>query len=104
MVRSLKELIEESEIVKAKDPEKKFTTSSISWEIYEALLGKLEDNSHYRITYLDGVLEIVSPSFRHEKLKKRLGALIESYLDEEGVKYTPMGSNTLKNRLKKAGA
>ncbi|MFK0732963.1 MAG: Uma2 family endonuclease [Gloeotrichia echinulata GP01] len=104
MVTSLKELIEESELAKAEDPEEKFTTSGISWEIYEALLAKLEDNSHYRVIYLDGVLEIVSPSLRHEKFKKRLGALLETYLDENGFQYTPMGSTTLRNRLKKAGA
>ena len=104
MVSSLKKLIDEPELAQIDDPEERFTTSSVSWQIYEALLSKLEDNSHYRVTYLDGVLEIVSPSFRHEKLKKRLAALIEAYLDEKEIKYTPMGGPTIKNRLKKVGA
>lgn len=104
MVISLKEFIEESELVHIDDPEEKFTTSSVTWEVYEALLAKLEDNSHYRVTYLDGVLEIVSPSIRHEKLKKRLAALVETHLDEKGFQYTPMGSPTVKKQLKLAGA
>lgn len=103
MVSRLQELIEKSELAHADDPEERFTSSSIRWEIYEALLAKLEDNSHYRVTYLDGVLEIVSPSLRHEKLKKRLAALLETYLDERGFKYTPMGSTTFRNQLKKVG-
>ena len=65
MVSNLKELIDEPELAGIDDPEERFTTSSVSWQIYEALLTKLENNSHYRITYLDGVLEIVSPSARH---------------------------------------
>ncbi|HEY9609309.1 Uma2 family endonuclease [Allocoleopsis sp.] len=104
MVSNLKELIDEPELAGIDDPEERFTTSSVSWQIYEALLTKLENNSHYRITYLDGVLEIVSPSARHEKLKKRLATLIEFYLIKKRIQHTPLGSNTIRNKLKKAGA
>jgi Uma2 family endonuclease len=104
MVSSIKELIEESELIDIDDPEERFITSGVSWQKYEAILAKLENNSHYRVTYLDGVLEIVSPSFRHEKLKKRLAGLVETYLDEKEFQYTPMGSPTVKKQLQKAGA
>ncbi|MBD2772797.1 Uma2 family endonuclease [Iningainema tapete] len=104
MVSSFKELIDQPELADADDPEEIHTKTGVSWLHYEALLAKLEDNSHYRINYLDGVLEIVSPSFRHEKLKKRLAALVETYLDEKGFQYTPMGSPTVKKQLKLAGA
>lgn len=104
MVSNLKELIDEPELAGIDDPEERFTTSSVSWQIYEALLTKLENNSHYRITYLDGVLEIVSPSARHEKLKKRLATLIEFYLIKKRIQHTPMGSTTIRNKLKKVGA
>lgn len=104
MVSNLKELIDEPELAGIDDPEERFTTSCVSWQIYEALLTKLENNSHYRITYLDGVLEIVSPSARHEKLKKRLATLIEFYLIKKRIQHTPMGSTTIRNKLKKAGA
>ncbi len=82
MVSSLKEIIEEPEIADADDPEERFTTSGVNWSSYEALLTKLEDNSHYRVTYLDGVLEIVSPSIRHEKVKKNLAMLLEHFFTE----------------------
>lgn len=72
MVSSLKELLDDPELAHIDDPEEKFVTSGVSWQMYEALLAKLEDNSHYRVTYWDGILEIVSPSIRYENIKKRL--------------------------------
>jgi Uma2 family endonuclease len=104
MVSSLKELIDEPEFTGIDDPEERFTTSDVSWQQYEAVLAKLEDDSHYRVTYLDGVLEIVSPSLRHEKLKKRLATLVEFYLIRKRIKHTPMGSPRVKKQLKKVGA
>lgn len=104
MVSSFKKLIEESELAKIDDPEEKFITSGVSWEIYEALLFKLEDNSHYRVSYLDGVLEIVSPSLRHEKIKKNLAMLLENFLYRKRINCIPMGSTTFRNKAKKAGA
>jgi len=103
MVNSLKELIGKAELAHLQDPEERFTISGVGWQIYEGLLTKLADSSQYRITYLDGILELVSPSFRHEKLKKRLATLIEFYFLGKGIEYVPMGSPTLKNQLTKAG-
>lgn len=104
MVSSLRELIEEPEIVGADDPEEKFISSGVSWSNYEALLTKLQENSHCRVTYLDGILEIVSPSIRHENIKKRLAILLERYLYKKRIKFKPMGSSTIRKQLKQAGA
>jgi Uma2 family endonuclease len=104
VVSSLKELIDDPELAGIDDPEERFTTSEVNWQQYEAVRRKLEDNSHYRITYLDGVLEILSPSLRHEKLKKRLATLVEFYLQRKRIKHTPMGSPTVRKQLKTAGA
>lgn len=104
MVSSLRELIEQPEIVGADDPEERFISSGVSWSNYEALLRKLQENSHYRVTYLDGILEIVSPSIRHENIKKRLAILLERYLYKKRIKFKPMGSSTIRKQLKQAGA
>ena len=104
MVSSLKELFNEAELADADDPEEKFISSGVSWQMYEALLVKLEDNFHYRVTYLDGILEIVSPSIRHESIKKRLAILLERYLYKKRIQFKPMGSSTIKKQLLKAGA
>ncbi|MEO8893486.1 MAG: Uma2 family endonuclease, partial [Coleofasciculaceae cyanobacterium] len=104
MVSSLFEIIDDPQFAGIDDPEERFTRSEVNWQQYEAVLAKLQDNNHYRVTYLDGILEIVSPSIRHEKLKKRLATLVEFYLLKKRIKHTPMGSPTIRKRLKRAGA
>lgn len=104
MVSSLFEIIDDPQFAGIDDPEERFTRSEVNWQQYEAVLAKLQDNNHCRVTYLDGILEIVSPSIRHEKLKKRLATLVEFYLLKKRIKHTPMGSPTIRKRLKRAGA
>jgi Uma2 family endonuclease len=104
MLSGLKELIDAAELARIADPEETSIVSDVDWQTYEALLARLADNSHYRVTYLNGILEIVSPSIRHEKIKKRLAILLERYLISRQIQHTPLGSTTLKDRLKNAGA
>ena len=54
------------------DREERFMTSGVSWSDYESLLEKLGDRSSYRIAYLLGNLELMSPSRSHELNKKAL--------------------------------
>ncbi|WP_103126196.1 Uma2 family endonuclease [Nostoc cycadae] len=103
MVSSLKELIDEPELGHSNDPEERFISSGVSWDSYESLLTKLENNSHYRVNYLDGILEIVSPSIRHEKIKTNLGMLLERFFYSKRIRFVPMGSSTFKNKVRKAG-
>jgi Uma2 family endonuclease len=104
MVSSLREIITESEITLAEDPEERFITSGVSWDSYETLLAKLADRSQYRIVYLSGVLEIVSPSIRHEKVKKNLAMLLEHFFYRQRINCIPMGSTTFRDRAKQVGA
>jgi len=104
MVSSLKKLMEEPTLVDGDDPEETYTTSGVSWEAYERLLAKLQDNSNYRVTYLDGILEIVSPSKRHESAKTRFSFLISFYLWKKRIIHFPFGSTTFKNEARNAGA
>src|SRR5262245_65853858 len=69
----------------ADDPEEKFLTTGVSWNQYEDLLTKLGDRSRYRVTYLEGVLEIMSPSRRHEVWKKHISRLLEARSEERRV-------------------
>lgn len=101
MVSSLKEIIEEPEIAHANDPEERFTTSGVSWSSYEALLAKLEENSHYRVTYLDGVLEILSPSIKHEKVKKNWLCCLSIFFTKNALTAYPWEARLLEIKLKK---
>ncbi|MGD1806858.1 Uma2 family endonuclease [Dapis sp. BLCC M126] len=68
--------------------------SPVSWSQYETLLLTLGERSSYHINYLDGVLEIVAPSRRHEGRKTRIGTLLEIYFLETNTEYFPTGSTT----------
>jgi len=58
---------------------------SANWEQYQTLLTQIGDTAAYRVTYLDGILEIKSPSRRHEISKSRIGNLLEIYFVEAGL-------------------
>lgn len=78
------------------DPEERHTISPVSWSQYKTLLSEIGDQSSYHISYLNGVLEIVAPSRRHESGKTRIGTLLEIYFLETNIEYFPTGSTTFR--------
>lgn len=96
-------LPELSELLQAEDPEERQTISGVNWENYEALLNDLGDSLQYRVTYLDGVIELVSPSRRHEICKTIIGSLLEIYFQEKRIRYFPLGSTTFRKQGKRGG-
>lgn len=89
--------------LQADDPEEKRIVTGVSWQQYEALVADLGDNSGYRVAYLDGALEIVSPSRRHERGKTRIGGLLELFFLETDTEYFPTGSTTFRKEDSQAG-
>ena len=96
-------LQELSEILQAQDPEERQIITGVSWESYETLLDDLGDNLEYRITYLDGVIELMSPNRRHETRKTITGSLLEIYFQEKRIPYFPLGSTTFRKKSKRGG-
>lgn len=92
-----------SERLQANDPEERQIISGVRWESYEALLDDLEDSLRYRVTYLDGMLELVSPSRRHERNKTIIGSLLEAYCQEKRIRYFPLGSTTFRREASSGG-
>jgi Uma2 family endonuclease len=76
----------------------------VTWADYLRLLEIRGDRSAPRITYLEGTLEIMSPSRTHEEIKSYIGRLVEAWCLERGIEFTPYGSWTLKNKRQKRGA
>lgn len=75
-----------------------------SWRDYEAALAMRGESSAVRISYLEGVLEFMSPSLDHEMLKKKWARLLEAYCEELGIDLHGFGSWTLKKRKRERGA
>lgn len=75
-----------------------------SWEDYERLLAMRGESSVPRITYLEGLIELMSPSQYHEIDKTRFARLLEAWAEEAGVDLEGYGSWTLKKKRAKRGA
>jgi Uma2 family endonuclease len=76
----------------------------VPWPHYETQLSLRGEKSGPRIAYLDGALEIMSPSKDHERIKSYIGCLLEAYAIERGIDLSPYGSWTLKNAPRASGA
>jgi Uma2 family endonuclease len=66
----------------------------VTWGDYQRLLEIRGERSVPRLTYLKGVLELMTPSRPHESLKSMIGCLVEAWCLEKGVGITPYGSWT----------
>jgi Uma2 family endonuclease len=69
----------------------------VTWREFKAV-EQLLDRPGYRLSFLDGVLEIRKmPGEAHETVKKRIAALLELYLLMTGFDFTPTGSMILES-------
>lgn len=75
----------------------------VSWELYEQLVAVRGESSVPRISYCEGVLELMSPSNHHERIKKMLARLLEMYALARGVDLYGVGSWTLRKKLEERG-
>jgi Uma2 family endonuclease len=74
----------------------------LTWREFKAV-EQLLDQPGYRLSFLDGVLEILKmPGEPHETVKKRIAALLELYLLAAGFDFTPTGSMTLESETGQA--
>ena len=55
-----------------RDEDQRLVLNNVSWERYRALRKLLDDVPGLRMTYLEGTLEIMSPTNRHEDTKTLL--------------------------------
>ncbi len=94
-MKMLIDRLKEIEII-TKDPEEIFTTTGVSWSEYIKLVDRFADSSQYRISYLDGTLNIISPSRSHEIIKENIGRLLEIYFEIAGIYFLGLGSTTLR--------
>ena len=71
--------------------------SGMTWREFREV-EKLLDRPGYRLSFLDGVLEILKmPGELHETTKKRLSGLLEIYLLLAGFDFSPTGSMSLES-------
>lgn len=76
---------------------------NLSWADYERMLEARGEASVPRFAYLEGTLEIMTPSKFHESLASRIGLLVAVWCEEHAVDFSPYGSWTLKSQEGEAG-
>lgn len=79
------------------DPDQRVILGGIDWWQYEAFLAIRGDSPGVRVAYLEGQLEIMSPSRTHEWRTKLISRLLEAYADETGLVFEGYGSLTIRN-------
>lgn len=85
------------------DMDQRVILYGMTWKDYEILLAVRGDQSGVRMAYLNGAIELMSPSINHEGVKTTIGRLVETYADERGLELNGYGSWTLKNALVERG-
>ena len=93
-------------VARAKEPREDHYVHlhGVTWADYLRLLEIRGERSVPRLTYVEGTLEIMSPSLTHEAIKSYLGRLVEAWCLERGIEFTPYGQWTLKNKRDERGA
>lgn len=71
-----------------------------SWQEFVVLENLLASSGSFRITYLDGWIELMTVGEPHELIKKSLAILLEAYLIEMGIEFIPVGNATRRGEEK----
>jgi Uma2 family endonuclease len=76
------------------EPEQRFVLHGVDWDGYEMMLKLVGDRRSVRIAYDRGDLELMSPSYDHERFKRLLGRIVEIVAEEFHISYVAAGSTT----------
>jgi Uma2 family endonuclease len=74
------------------------------WDAYEVQLALRGERSRPKLAYLDGELELMSPSNDHERIQSKIGTVIDAYLVCADLDGARNGGPTLRRRRANAGA
>jgi Uma2 family endonuclease len=72
------------------------TLRDVDWDLYTRLRSS-PDRRNVRMTYVDGVLEVMSPSRIHERLTQLISKLLETWAEERGIEIDCGGSTTMQS-------
>ena len=79
-----------------------FRFSQVSWDDYEAML-RIVGDSHIRVTYDRGELEVLSPPRPNQRPKKLLARMVETLTVVLGIPVASCGSWTIRRQDQRQG-
>jgi Uma2 family endonuclease len=83
--------------------EPRFLLQGVPWWTYVALRDALDDHAGLRLTYLEGKLELMSPSTLHEDAKTIIARLLEVWAMERRLDLRGFGSATFRREARQRG-
>jgi Uma2 family endonuclease len=89
--------------VERSQDENRFVLHAVPWWTYVALRDATDEQSGLKLTYLDGELELMSPSMLHEDAKKIIARLIETWAMERDIDLRGFGGATFRNEARSRG-
>jgi Uma2 family endonuclease len=75
-------------------PGQQLLLQNISWDELEVILEELGESRSSRLSYSNGVLEIMVPLPEHERDKEIIGEIVKILLDKLAIDFEPLGSTT----------
>jgi Uma2 family endonuclease len=84
--------------------EPRFILYNVTWEQYDSLGNLFLDQfPAWRMTYLEGTLQFMKTSAKHEQLKKIIARLVEAYAEERDLNLNGYGNTTFRKQAKQRG-
>ena len=96
-------MVAKASIAPSNLPEQRIVIYGVPWRDY-IILREALDTPGLRMTYLEGALEIMSPSRAHEKGKSIVARLVETYAFLRRIRLNAYGSTTFRKQAKERGA
>lgn len=69
-----------------------------SWEQFETIQSVIEQQSGVKISYLDGVIELMTLGEQHETIKSMIAILLGIYFWQKEIEFIPVGSATCESK------
>jgi len=75
-------------------PGSQLLLKDVSWQQYQEILANFGESRSARISYSNGMLEVMVPLPEHEDDKVIIGNLVEAILEEMDIEFRSLGSTT----------
>ncbi|WGV26442.1 Uma2 family endonuclease [Halotia branconii] len=79
-------------------PGQRVLLRDVSWQEFELILDELGEHRSTRVTYNNGILEIITPLPEHKDDKEIISDLIKVLLEELDIEFRSLGSTTYKKQ------
>lgn len=96
--------VQEPEESERRDDDQYVHLHGVTWADYQRLLEIRGESAVPRITYVEGLIEIMSPSRSHDSIKSIIGRLVETFCLAQGIEFSTYGSWTLESKESERGA